>query len=429
VEAPLVGSDTVRVAPPTGAPGADRASILAALERARPGDVVQFEPGAYLVGELIPIETPQLTILGHANGTTLRGCEPDTYEQLERDRQAARDDLQARLLVMRSCGVFEMTGGHGTIRGLTFEHTWMGLALGAASSIEDRTTEGGYLVEHNVFRNSGNGVRPGYLSSAPTVIRRNRFMNVFHAVSGAGWGIHVAGNDISVPGPDPIVAPGGSGFAIGIDGAEGCVIEGNRIQGHRDGIVLFGVPGRPTRRNVIRDNTITGTIFPLGLWADQEDADAIQIEDNLIEGNRIMGAVGVGIALNHASGNRILDNTISGITVRDPSFGESNGAGLWLSPGSDGNEIVGNMFEDIATYPIVLEGDSNRVELRSASDEVRDLGKGNRVGTDGSEPPSRVAPRLLFRVGSRPQPARADSSRCAASGRTTSTSAAPDLRR
>jgi parallel beta-helix repeat protein len=370
--------DTIHVAAPTGERGADRTSILAALERARPGDVVQFGPGTYLVGELIPIETPQLTMLGHANGTTLRGCELDSYEQVERDRQAARDDLQARLLIMNRCGVFEMTGGHGTIRGLTFEHTWMGLALGW-QGIEDRVTDGGYLVENNVFRNSGNAVRGGNLSSTPTVIRGNRFINVFRALSADGT-FHVLDNDISRT--DRIVLPQGVGAVIGISAAEDCVIEGNRIEGPPSGIFLYGSPGKASRRNVIRDNTITGTGFPLGLWADQEDAEAIQIEDNLIERNRITGGV-IGIALNRASGNRILDNTISGITVRDPSLGEANGAGLWLSPGSDENEIFGNMFEDIATYLIVLEGDSNRVELRSASDTVRDLGSGNRISGPG----------------------------------------------
>jgi hypothetical protein len=91
----------------------------------------------------------------------------------------------------------------------------------------------------------------------------------------------------------------------------------------------------------------------------------------------------VGIALNRASGNRIFHNTIRGITLQDPSPGEANGAGFWLSLGSDANMIAGNTFDDIASYPIVLEGDSNRVELRTASDEVRDLGTGNRVGTVG----------------------------------------------
>jgi parallel beta-helix repeat protein len=307
-EAPVLRNDTVHVAPPTGEREADRASILAALERARPGDVVQFGPGTYLVGELIPIETPQLTMLGHANGTTLRGCELASYEQVERDRQAVWDDVQARLLIMNRCGVFEMTGGHGTIRGLTFEHTWMGLALGWQGS-EDRVTDGGYLVENNVFRNSGNAVRGGNLSSTPTVIRGNRFINVFRALSAGALTVQLLDNDISRP--DRIVLPQGAGFAIGISAAEDCVIEGNRIEGHPSGIFLYGSPGKASRRNVIRDNVITGAGFPLGLWADQEDAEAIQIEDNLIERNRIMGGV-AGIVLNRASGNRILDNTISG---------------------------------------------------------------------------------------------------------------------
>ena len=72
-------ADTVYVAPPTG-DETDRASILAALAQAGPGDVIQFAPGIYVVGEIIPIETAELTILGHGDGTTLRGCDPGAYE-------------------------------------------------------------------------------------------------------------------------------------------------------------------------------------------------------------------------------------------------------------------------------------------------------------------------------------------------------------
>jgi parallel beta-helix repeat protein len=192
----------------------------------------------------------------------------------------------------------------------------------------------------------------------------------------------VLDNDISVPDPDRLLSPQGPLFAIGIGPAQECVVEGNRIEGHPSGIVLFGEPGRTTRRNVIRDNTITvrGAGFALGLWGGQEDVDGTGIEDNLVERNRIMGGVGVGIALNRASRNRILDNTITGITSGDPSvFGEANGAGLWVSPGSDENEIGGNTFEDIATHPIVLEGDGNAVQTRGASEAVHDLGNDNRV--------------------------------------------------
>jgi hypothetical protein len=66
-------SDTVHVAPATGERTTDRASILAALERATPGDTILFARGMYLVGRVIPVSTPGLTLLGHSQGTTLRG--------------------------------------------------------------------------------------------------------------------------------------------------------------------------------------------------------------------------------------------------------------------------------------------------------------------------------------------------------------------
>ncbi|HUE77451.1 MAG TPA: DUF4440 domain-containing protein, partial [Longimicrobiales bacterium] len=122
----------------------------------------------------------------------------------------------------------------------------------------------------------------------------------------------------------------------------------------------------------------------------------IVIEDNLIERNRIMGVKGVGIALNRASGNRILDNTITGIERREPYPGDNwgipptweaaNGSGIWLSPGSGENEIVGNRFDNIAAAAVVLEGDSNHVELQSAVDAVLDLGRANGIHVATASP-------------------------------------------
>ncbi|HUG39837.1 MAG TPA: DUF4440 domain-containing protein, partial [Longimicrobiales bacterium] len=89
--------------------------------------------------------------------------------------------------------------------------------------------------------------------------------------------------------------------------------------------------------------------------------------------------------------NRVADNTITGIRRREPFPGNvlwgiheeqwrhANGSAIWVSPGSDGNEIVGNTFEDVAAAAVVIEGDSNHVELHSALDAVRDLGRANRV--------------------------------------------------
>lgn len=62
-----------------------------------------------------------------------------------------------------------------------------------------------------------------------------------------------------------------------------------------------------------------------------------------------------------------------------PEWADANGAGIWISPGSDENQIVGNRFDDIAACAVYLAGDRNVVEARVASDLMCDLGVGNRV--------------------------------------------------
>lgn len=60
----------------------------------------------------------------------------------------------------------------------------------------------------------------------------------------------------------------------------------------------------------------------------------------------------------------------------------ANGSGIWVLPGSDENEIAGNVFEDIAGAAVFIQGDSTRVRLRRAVD-VDDHGAvdAGRVGT------------------------------------------------
>jgi hypothetical protein len=407
-------SDTVRVAPPTGTRDADRASILAALEQARPGGTIQFAPGTYLVGEIVSVTTPRITLLGHPQGTTLRGCDPAEYEEMEWAASRAGRDWRVLFPIVRSCGTFELSGGHSTLRGLTFEYTRMGVVLGCChADREHRPADGGYLVEGNTFRNSGNGIRPGRLSADPTVIRGNTFINTFHAVSAFGGHLHILENDISVPEPRRVPGVGHPSFAIALCG-EHNVIEGNRIDGHPDGILLIADPGNACRENVIRDNTITvrrvpfpasrpyldmpaitdeadSTIVgvPLLLYAITGEEEKGIVEANLIDGNRLLGSDGIALEVVGASRNRFVGNTISRVVVRaafpgntlgsNTGWRTANGAGIWLSPGSDENEIVGNIFEDIASHAIVIEGDGNRVETRSATDGVRDLGTANRV--------------------------------------------------
>jgi non-heme chloroperoxidase len=438
--------DTIHVAPPTGKRDADRASIVAAFERARPGSTIQFASGIYLVGDLIRLDTPRLTLLGHADGTTLRGCELEAYEEMERRAAMAfqEEGLDADLTVFDRCGTFQLTGGHVAVRGFTFEQTRLGLVLGCCES--DNVVHplpGGYLIEGNTFRNTGNSIRAGLSSPEPTVIRGNAFVNAFHALSAAGSHIHFVDNRVSVPEPERIPVEGHPGFGVAISSippspgnlaeppAGRCaenVIAGNHVEGHPDAILLLAIAGTVCGGNVIRENTLVvrrarrpgdwryEELFPLadptdstfvgvpltlwgmsdedtpwGLW--EEAGRPGVLSGNRIEGNRILGAEGLAIQLLHAPDNRIADNTISGIRIRDPFPGnapgttslweEANGSAIWASPGSDGNEIRGNTFEDVEAYAVVLESDGNHVETLHPTDTVRDRGVGNRVTGPG----------------------------------------------
>ncbi|HUF90340.1 MAG TPA: hypothetical protein VMR66_10220 [Gemmatimonadota bacterium] len=86
---------------------ADRASILAALEKVQPGDTVRFAPGTYLVGKLIRVDVPRVTLLGHPDGTTLRGCHPDDFVEAN--------------VALFACNGLELAGEHQTVRDLAFE--------------------------------------------------------------------------------------------------------------------------------------------------------------------------------------------------------------------------------------------------------------------------------------------------------------------
>jgi parallel beta-helix repeat protein len=411
--------DTVHVSPPTGEREADRTSVLAALKQVSPGGIVMFAPGTYLVGGLIDVSVPRVTLMGHPEGTTLRGCDP--ADLLEGGRADGR------------CNGLELTGGHQTVRNLTFEYmSWAALRIrGPRREGEQRappTTEGGHLIEGNTFRNSDSfDVRSA--SSEPIVIRNNRFINTYHAVAIVGTSVHVLDNEISAP--EPARVPNGlPDIAIGVAHFERStdppcahnIIAGNRIEGHPDGIHV-GVfePGTSCRDNAIRDNTIVVRRVGLsatarnrpGSGADSTVAGvplrlanfsqahpqmfgrggapgpAAVLADNTIERNRVVGAEGLGIEILHASRNRIVNNTITGIVRRDPFPGtflrdppawrEGNGAAIWISPGSSENEVTGNTFRDIASHAVVIEGSSNLVQTHSATDTVHDIGKNNRV--------------------------------------------------
>jgi pimeloyl-ACP methyl ester carboxylesterase len=432
----------VHVAPPTGKTEADRASILAALGQVRPGGTVQFGSGRYLVGPIIRIDTPGITLLGHAEGTVLRGCELDDYEAMERAFIEAFQlhGFEVDHTILQRCGQLHLTGGNVTVRAITFEQSRMGVVLGCCENDQVlRSFAGGYVIEGNTFRNTGNSIRAWLQSEEPTVIRGNEFINTYHALSAMASRIHFVDNRVSVPEPAlvPFETHPGFGITIGAypvstEGGEApplepCienVISGNHVEGHPDALVLFAGPGMTCRDNEVRENTLISTRVPRpevwrfeAIWPinDPDDptfvglplrlwgAAAAEIPPELageglepggllgtrVYANEIRGADGLGLQLTNASGNQIVENTVSQIRVRDPFPGNDsgspggweavNGSGIWVSPGSDENEILGNTFEDVASYAVVLEGDRNRVETRSASDAVRDLGSDNEV--------------------------------------------------
>lgn len=397
--------DTVQVPMPTGDREADRAIIIAVLEEVQPGGTVRFGPGTYIIGSstlsVINVTAPGITLLGHPQGTMLRGCDPDRFE-------------------LGDCMGLELTGGHQSVRNITFEYFHYALTVGglgyrstAPGEVTPDGTEsvvGGYLVEGNTFRYViGMGVRGNW--QEPAVIRRNTFLNVFHAVSVIGGIAHVLENDIVATHPEQIPFFGHPGGAITVlavaellaPRCDNNVIAGNRIVGHPESInVRLFAAEEPAscRGNVIRDNTIVNSRIPEDpafpytsgaiLLVNETGRDGL-IEGTLVDRNWIVDSEGVGITVVRASRNRIANNTISGLAQLDPRLlpertpqAVANGSGIWASPGSDGNEVSGNTFAGIAAHAVVLEGSGNVIASGHTGDSVRDLGSGNRVTGPGT---------------------------------------------
>jgi proline iminopeptidase len=393
-----IDREVIHVASPTGERNTDRASILAALAEVRAGGTIQFAPGTYLMGgDIIRVTVPRVTLLGHPEGTTLRGCDPGEFPW---------DDITE---FGNNCNAIELAGGQQTVRNLTFEHAFWALHVGCCwDAPERRGIDGGHLIEGNTFRSSSNAVRMHGFWSEPTVVRNNRFLNNWHSVQIYGGTVHLLDNDISVPEPEKVQLLGfpmegvhlARPFELheSVQGvARRCdnnVIAGNRIEGVTEGIlVTANEPGMICRNNVIRDNTIairrTRPLTVPGFIQVHDPTDSTVIgvplalrgvagestlEDNLIEGNVIVGAEGLGIEIRDASRNRIVNNTVTDVMRREPFPGNSfvamplvggdpeawrtaNGAGIWLSPGSEGNDVAGNVFDRIAGPSVVREGE------------------------------------------------------------------------
>ncbi|MEG9329163.1 right-handed parallel beta-helix repeat-containing protein [Salinimicrobium catena] len=409
-------SDTVFVAPPTGDRETDRASILSALEEAEPGGTIWFAPGTYLMGgEIIRITVPDVTLKGHSEGTILRGCSKGEFSM---------EDIQE---FGNNCNGLELAAGGQAVLDLTFKDLFWALHIGCCWETMPKMMpgEGGQRIEGNTFIGNSNALRVHGYWSEPTVIRNNRFLNNWHSIAVYGNTVHILDNEIMAPEPRKVQGFGFPAEAIHLvrplelhesakNGSRSCennVVSGNYIEGITEGIMMTAdLPDIPCRNNVISNNTIIVKrarpfVFPEFFTGNiKGDSTVVGVplalrghwENNLIERNTIRGAEGLGIEIRGGFNNKIVNNSISGISRRKPFPGNAiaaipilggdpetwrsvNGSGIWLSPGSDENEIRNNRFGNIAFAAIFIEGDQNRVEVLEESDTVRDTGTGNSV--------------------------------------------------
>ncbi|MCY2687595.1 right-handed parallel beta-helix repeat-containing protein [Salinimicrobium sp. TH3] len=409
-------ADTVFVAPPTGERETDRTGIMSALEEIEPGGTILFAPGTYKIGgEIIRITVPNVSLLGHPEGTILLGCDPGEFSMQNIEQYG------------NSCNGLEVHAGGVSVLNLTFENLFWGLHIGCCWETIPKMMpgDGGHIIEGNIFIGNSNALRVNGYWSQPTIIRNNLFRNNWHSIAVYGNTVHILDNKIMAPEPGEVQGFGFPGEGIhlarplelhesvtgGSLSCENNVISGNYIEDVTEGIMMTSdVPGITCRNNLISNNTIIikrahPTVFPDFLAGNAEgDSTIVGVplalrgfwEDNTIEANFIQGAEGVALEIRGGSNNHIVNNKITGVILRKPFPGKAlsglpilggdpetwrsaNGSGIWLSPGSNGNEIRNNRFENIASAAVFLEGDKNHVELLKKTDSVRDLGTGNLV--------------------------------------------------
>jgi hypothetical protein len=422
-----VAMDTLRVAPPTGTPEIDRANVQAAFDSVSAGEAILFAPGTYMLGAGATLTVPDVTVLGHPAGTTLQGCEPEAFDVPDAER----------LSVVFGCGGLVVRAERQTIRNLTFQYAWHGIVVGPyPASLEEAMAMqtqglpepfpvGGQRIEGNTFRATPNGMRVLGVGDEPSVVRDNDFIDTFHAIGIYGPPLHFVENRVSVEDPSRVPNSRHPASAILVEAqtpgtdCSGTRVADNSVEGHPGAIYVLAAPGEVCRGVEIVDNTVRVSAVPvapvsqgstvpttasdttlvgipitIGVLdfpmpgAPPELAPGV-IEEILVEGNRLLGAPGIGVRVG-ASNSRIVDNEISDIRVRDPYPGVSwapdlatweagNGSGIWVGPGMNGNTITGNIFERLAGPAITLEGDGNTVELVAPGDSVRDLGRENRI--------------------------------------------------
>jgi hypothetical protein len=350
-------ADTVYVAAPTGERETDRENVQAAFDAVQPGGTVVFAAGTYVVGgEGLVLRTPGVALRGDPDGTTLQGC--TQTQRRSPCRQCSPNSLRRAATASssrrRRNGSRACASSHSASRSVS-ERRRRAEAQGRSASFT-----GGHVVEDNSFHD---GISFEIVLDADSTVRvrRNAFRNVWHAVAIVGGrNIHVTENDVSVPEPERVPF-GFAGVAIGAladaDGAcSSMIVEGNRIDGHTEALAIavfpHRLPGSACSDITIRDNEIVmrpvrrpdgrlaiapairlfnaqrlvseGLIEwgepPEGGWPDALSEG--RISDVRVEGNRITGAVGIGIEAAHVTDTRIVDNEIE---VRPAATPEETG--------------------------------------------------------------------------------------------------------
>lgn len=373
----VLDKEPIIVASPKNNLSYDRHVILTALSKANAGDTLQFSKGTYYVGPLIAIEKPSLKLIGSAEGTTIKGCDIESFQNQEH--------------AIFNCNGFELNSGNTHIEGLTFENTWHGLFIGCCfpknieeaekGGTEQKFQLGGHIIQNNLFKNSSNGIRVIGESAQKNIFKHNRFINTFHAVVINGSDAEITSNLIHAETPEDIPVTGFAGGAIiiaPIPPAQTCgknIVRNNRVVGHSDGVVLhLFAPNSSCIGNEIINNTIVTETnlpsvgIPIAVINSINESPA-NLSNTLIKGNRIDGGNGLGIEILNASDNTIIDNSINSIRKRQPFPGnyvnssnpvlsgwkEYNGSAIWISPSSSIKQIKNNTFSDIDNENIAID--------------------------------------------------------------------------
>jgi len=360
------------VAPPTGDFQTDRASVKAAVAQTEPGDIVQFAAGTYVIGSDVPwdgivVDVPGITLQGHPDGTTLKGGDNIT-------------------MAGQYLG-FTLTGGHQTVRGLTFDSfAWTVLYLNSSLYSE----KGGYRIEHNTFRNSTIGIMYQGQSEEISNIQHNVFDNIGAATWVYGKTCYFKWNKVIASDPYKVPVWGYPATVGGVSAwytpCDNNIFAHNILDGISDGIIL-AVAFAESDEASCNNNLIIGNKFlhqeiytedDLGTMVMLFSTPGKSFEDNRILNNTYLGSGGIGIYSEGGSNTTFANNKIKGAREYSPSFWQT-GIGIYLDENSDRNRLEKNKFHDNDLYDIALYGDYNTVITSSRNDNVLDNGEGNQV--------------------------------------------------